>query len=114
MSLTNILTPPIDPNVEFENVAFDYGKILAPGVTLTGTPVVTCIAVKGPDVGGPSRLVGSPMIAPSPSSGAPGGAVIQLVGGMIAGTTYQLQCVAPTTDAQILSLYTYLTCQALQ
>lgn len=112
MSQTNTLQPPIDDAVEVETVTFDYGLMLASGVTLTGDPTVTCVTYEGADPGAASRLIGQAVFIPSPNSGANQTAVAQLVGQMVAGVTYRLQCVCPTTDGQNLSLWTHLSCQA--
>lgn len=104
--------PPIDPTVEKENITFDYGPRLDAGVTITSA-TLTCTAINGLDSSASSRLLGSSAIVPSPSTGAAAGAVIQSVGTMIAGVTYQLQCVAQTSDGQALSLRMNLTCATL-
>lgn len=112
MSQTNNLLPPIDETVEVETATFDFGLILAAGVTLTGTPTVTCAVYSGVDSDPASRLSGPAIIVTSPNSAAPSAAVSQLVGAMIAGVTYRLQCVCATSDGQNLSLWTHLSCQA--
>jgi hypothetical protein len=112
MSQTNTLEPPIDATVEVETVTFDYGLILKPGVKLTGAPTITSVVYEGTDPDPASRLVGDAVIGPSPNSGAIDAAVLQLVGNMLAGTTYRLQCVCATTDGQNLSLWSRLLCLA--
>jgi hypothetical protein len=111
MSQTNPLSPNIDATVEYETVTFDYGLILAAGVTITSA-TVSCAVVSGTDATPSSRVTGSPSTTTSLQTGAPNTAVSQLVGGMVAGVTYRLQCVATTSDGQSLSLWTHLTCQA--
>jgi hypothetical protein len=111
MSQTNSLAPAIDATVEFETVTFDYGLILASGATVTSANV-TCAVVSGTDPSPSSRVVGSSSNTTSLQTGAANAAVSQLVGGMVAGVTYRLQCVAATSDGQQLSLWTHLTCQA--
>jgi hypothetical protein len=112
MSQTENLYPPIDATIEEETVTFDYGLILAAGVTLTGTPTVTCAVYSGTDDSPASRLIGPPAFIKSANSGAANAAVAQLVGDMLAGVTYRLQCVCKTSDGQNLSLWTHLSCQA--
>jgi trimeric autotransporter adhesin len=111
MSQTNPLSPDIDATVEFETVTFDYGLILASGATITSA-TTSCAVVSGTDATPSQRITGSPSITTSLQTGASNAAVSQLVGGMVAGVTYRLQCVATTSDGQSLSLWTHLTCQA--
>jgi hypothetical protein len=111
MSQTNPLSPNIDATVEFETVTFDHGLILAAGAAITSA-TVTCSVVSGTDPTPSARVVGSPSNTTSLQTGAANAAVSQLVGGMVAGVTYRLQCVATTSDRQSLSLWTHLTCQA--
>jgi hypothetical protein len=110
MSQTNPLSPDIDATVEFETVTFDYGLILAAGATITSA-TVTCSVVSGTDPAPSSRVVGSPSNTRPLQIGAASAAMSQLVGAMVAGVTYRLQCVATTSDGQSLSLWTHLTCQ---
>jgi len=112
MAQTNNLSPPIDAVVEEETVTFDYGILIVPGVTLTGTPTVTCEVYEGEDADPSSRLVGEWTIGKSPNTGEPDAAVYQIVGTMLAGVTYRLQCVCRTTDGQNLSLWNHISCQA--
>lgn len=90
--------------------------MLTTNATLTGTPVVTCTVASGSDDAPSSRLLSAPQIvdaAPPPGgSGVASGAVAILVGTMIAGTTYIMQCVAQTSDGQELSLWQDLPCVA--
>jgi hypothetical protein len=110
MSQTNTLQPPIDAAVEIETATFDYGLMLAPGATIVGTPTITCTVVSGADASPGSRLVNSAQIITSPNSGVASQAVAQLVGNMVGGVTYKLQCVASISDGQVLSLWTHLSC----
>ena len=112
MSQTNDLQPPIDSTVEIETVTFDFGLILQSGnAILQGTPTVTCNLVSGTDPDPASRLQSDPMIVASPNSGAAASAVSLLVGSMIGGTIYRLQCWCATSDGQTLSLWTHLMCR---
>lgn len=112
MAQTNNLIPPIDEIVEEETVTFDYGILLAAGVVLTGAPTLTCDVYSGTDPAPSSRLLGAAAFVASPNSGASNAAVAQLVGTMVAGVTYRLQCVCATSDGQNLSLWNHLSCQA--
>ena len=111
VSQTNELLPPIDSSVEIETVTFDFGLILAPGVTITSVVSLTCQVLSGTDPNPASRLVGGAAIVPSPNTGLANQAVSQLVGTMIGGVTYRLQCVATSSDGQTISLWNHLTCQ---
>lgn len=111
VSQTNELLPPIDSTVEIETVTFDFGLILVAGVTITGVTSLTCEVVSGTDPNPASRLVGSAAIVASPNSGGANQAVAQLVGTMLGGVTYRLQCVATSSDGQTISLWNHLTCQ---
>lgn len=98
-------------SVEQETVTFDYGGILKPGITLTGTPTITCEVYSGTDPTPAARIIGPWRMGDSPNTGAPNAAIYQLVGNMLAGTTYRLQCVCATSDTQNLSLWTHLGCE---
>lgn len=111
VSQTNQLLPPIDSTVEIETVTFDFGLILVAGVTITGISAVTCEVVSGTDANPASRLVGGAAIVASPNSGGANQAVAQLVGTMLGGVTYRLQCVVTSSDGQTISLWNHLTCQ---
>lgn len=111
MSQTNNLTPPIDASVEEETVTFDYGVAIKPGVTLTGTPTITCEVYGGTDPDPASRIIGPWTMGASPNTGAPDAAIYQVFGQMLAGATYRLQCVCTTSDGQTLSLWTHLGCE---
>lgn len=105
-----ILEPPIDAVVEIETVTFDYGLILKSGITITAVSDIAISVVLGSDSSPTSRLVGSSQIMSSPTSKGAKQAVGQLVGTMIAGATYLIQCVVTTSDGQTLSLYARLAC----
>jgi hypothetical protein len=79
--------------VEFETVMFDYGLILAAGVTITSA-TVTCAAVSGTEATPSSRVTGSRSKSTSLQSAAANAAVSQLVAGIVAGVAYPSQCVA--------------------
>ena len=113
---TTDLLPPIDATVETETVQFDYGAILSSGVTLTGTPTITCVlspsqSYQGSDPSPTSRLIGMPVIGTSKTTGGANQAVNQQIGTMIGGCRYKIQCVATTSDDQILSLWTHIGCE---
>lgn len=112
---TNDLQPPIDAVVEVETVTFDYGRILVSSAYVTTIVAVSCTVFQSDsdsvvDPTPQNRLISSAVIAPSPNSGLANQAVAQLVGTMIGGITYLLQCVVQTSDGQTLSLWTHITC----
>lgn len=108
MADVGALDPPIDADVEFETVGFDYGFVVAEGETIVAVEEVVCVVLVGTDATPAARLIGSAQIAASRSTGAPAAMVLQLIGGMLTGVTYGLQCVARTSDGQKLSI----RCQA--
>ena len=105
------LTPPIDAVVEFETITFDYGRVLASGVSILGATLTATDDV-GKDPSPQTRWFGTLQIGPSPTTGAPAQAVKNIFGGGVDGAYYLLQCVATTSDAQELSLTTHLLCTA--
>lgn len=110
MSLAPPLSPPIDADVEYETLGFDYGYVLVDGETISAVDSMTCTVVSGTDVSPQDRLIGMPQIAAALSTGAPNSRVLQMIGGCLAGVTYEIQCVARTTDGQRLSLRTEAQC----
>lgn len=113
MSQTQDLSPPIDAVVEQEIVGFDFGPVLAAGVGITSVVGVTCAVYRGADTNPAARLLGAAQVAPSQATGAPNAQVNQLVGTMLAGATYRLQCTVTTGDGQTLDLWTHLACVAV-
>lgn len=109
MSLAPALKPNIDPTVEEETVTFDFGLALNGNVSISVDEIL-CIAIVGTDASAGSRLIGDPTVVASPTTGGFNQAVLQLVGTMLAGVTYQLQCVVTTSDGQTLSLRVNWTC----
>lgn len=114
MAYTQTLYPPIDSSVEQDNITFDFGPILAPGVSITSVISVSCTAVTNAilDATPSARVLGTAAVVQSPSTLALAGAVVILVGNMIAGVTYLLQVVVGTSDNQKLSLWCRLPCVA--
>lgn len=117
MSHTNDLAPPIDDTVEIETVTFDFGRIMDPGVVITGISALTCVVWKtvlagAADQTPQARIIGAPAIVVSPNSCDQRQAVSQLVGTMVAGLVYRLQCVVTTSDGQTLSLWSHLACES--
>ena len=107
---TNDIGPAIDSVIEECTVTFDFGPWLASGVTIASVDELLCNVYQGTDVSASSRLLGAPQILASPMTSAPSAAVASLVGNMIGGVTYRIQCVVFTTDGQVLSLWTHLPC----
>jgi hypothetical protein len=113
MSQAADLTPPIDSTVEQESIGFDFGLILGPGVSISAVVSLTCTVDPGSPVSDatPSiRLIGSSFLIPSNQTTAPAAAVAQMIGSMVAGVIYLLQCVVLTSDGQRLSLWTRMPC----
>lgn len=110
---TNALVPPIQPLVEQEVVEFDYGLTMAEGAKIVSAEV-TCTVYSGVDEAPATRLIGYLVVAVSTRNGRPAQAVRQMVGDMLDGVVYSLQCVANTDDGQKLALTTTLSCEAPQ
>lgn len=109
---TNDIGPAIDSVDEQPTVTFDFGPLLAAGASVTSVVAIRCAAYQGVDALASTRLLGPSQLTTSPSTGSGSAAVAQLVGGMVAGVTYRIQCVALTSDGQVLSLWTHLPCVA--
>jgi hypothetical protein len=113
--LVQLLWPPIDAAGEEEFVGFDFGPALAPGVTVSGNPAVSCTVYSGSAGDDPTpgdRLLASPAIVPSAATGAASAQVDVLIGQMVGGAMYLLQCAAATSDEQVLVITARLTCIA--
>lgn len=108
MAQTNALEPPMDATYEVEVIAFDFGMVLKPGETILSVSQMLCGISSGIDPAPSSRLIGSPQIGASPTTGALASAVLQKVGNVLADCCYALQCVAHTSDDQELSLQAQL------
>lgn len=111
MAQTEPLEPPIDAVFEVETIGFDFGMILAPGETITAVLQMLCAVLSGIDASPASRLIGTPQVAASNTTGAPRAEVLQKFGTAVAGCSYSLQCVVSTTDGQSLSLITSIACE---
>lgn len=109
MAGTNILEPAIEPVTEVENVEFDYGQVIADGVTILSA-VLTCSVYSGTDATPAARLISYPVIGVSTRTGKPSAAVLQTVGTMLDGVTYKLLCAAVCSDGQTKVLETLLPC----
>jgi hypothetical protein len=105
------LFPPIDAN-EKAYVAFDFAPELTSGTTITSA-TVTCLSVLGVDSTPEARLLDYPAIAPSPSTGVQRQAVRQLIGQMVGGERYRLQCLAQISDGQVFNIDTHVDCNAV-
>ena len=93
---------------EMATIIFDFASITQ-GVTLSGTPVVTCIVSQGTDPTPAERLIGSASLVESPSTGGADLAVSQQIGTMLGGVLYALQCVA-TAAPNEPSLWARILC----
>ena len=102
------LSPPIDAS-ENVYVTFDFATEMSAGATVASA-TVTCLSILGVDPTPSARIIGQIALAPSPSTGAATQAVRQLIGGMIGGERYRLQCVAAISDGQTLNIDTHIDC----
>lgn len=100
VSSTNVLTPPIEPVVEYENVGFDYGLILDEGVVITSA-VVSATVYDGTDPNPQNILISYPVIGQSTRTGQPSQQVVQEIGNTVDLNTYRLQCAATCSDGQV-------------
>jgi len=97
------LEPPIDADVEEENVGFDFGQILDPTASITAVQSMNIYVVEGIDPTPAMRVLGSPLIVASPTTGVPTQCVIQRFGQMLDDVVYGLQCLVNTSDGQTLA-----------
>jgi hypothetical protein len=107
------LTPPIKP-VEKEFVTFDFASVLGAGVTISSA-TVTCEVAEASEVDdeqAAARILSDPTLAASPRTLAANTAAYVLVGTMLDGVLYLLECVANASDGQILGVSTHLFCRA--
>lgn len=111
MTQANDLPTAIDDTVEEVTVTFDFGTFLQSGITITSITSVACSVYQGADPSAASRVVGAPQIGASPSTGQNSQAVLVLVGTMIGGTIYTLQCQVMTSDNQAPSVTTRVRCR---
>jgi hypothetical protein len=103
--------PPIDDD-EKVPITFDFAPELSTGTAVASIVAVTCSAIFGIDTNPSARILGSAILAPSPSTGVANQAVRQMVGTMIGGERYRLQCLANISDGQILNIDTHADCNA--
>ena len=74
------LDPPIDAVVEEENVGFDFGQVLDPAVAIVAIAAMNIYVIEGADPTPGMRILGSPLIVASPTTGVPTQCVIQRFG----------------------------------
>jgi hypothetical protein len=105
---------PIDAVLEERLISFDYGLELTSGATVTTILGLTCSVVTGVDPIAQSRILSAPAIvdaaAPPFGTGLAMAAVSVMIGEMVAGVTYLLQCVVLTSDDQHLSVWQHQDC----
>lgn len=114
---------PIDPTSEGDTITFDFAPGLAAGESINGvsgagliagtTLGVTCTSIgdnASLDSTPAVRVLSSPVLGPSPSTGVANQAVLVLVGNMVAGVLYQLTVVVKTTGTQQLVMRWNLPC----
>lgn len=92
-----------DPTVETRPVIFDFGPGVAAGLVIL-TVAITCVAISGTDAQAEQRIVGGFNLVPSPETGALSCAVVQKIGTLLKGVTYQIQVVVTLDDGSTRSL----------
>ena len=70
-----------------------------------------CTVLSGVDAGASGRLIGAPVVGPSPTDSGASRAILQQVKGMVGGVLYLLLCTVNTSDNQVLTLYAHQLCQ---
>jgi len=95
------LQPPIDATPEIAAFVFDYGPQLRLNI-ITEVQQINIYVLSGLDPTPQARLVGSPAVIPSPLTGDPETAVKQLVGGMLDGVRYGMQCIVQSVSGEHL------------
>lgn len=102
---------PLDEN-EVVVLTFDYAPQLVGSDTISSAVMsMVVVGVDGvlADAAPASRLVGSPSVISSPSTGQANAAVSQKIGNNLAGgNTYQIQCLATTAAGYKLDIRTNL------
>jgi hypothetical protein len=111
LCIANDLTPPILTG-ETRTIGFDFGPILNSGVTISSIGSITCTVHYGTDADAGARLIGSPSIVSSQSTGAASAGVAQDIGTMLDGVTYTLTCYVNTSDGQVLGIETHIAAVA--
>jgi hypothetical protein len=113
MAISPDLTPPIDPG-EQRDANFDFARQMTAGSTITSVVSITCTQTNGTSDATPSaRIIGSPTVSASPETGAASQCVTQLVGNMVSGARYRLQCIVATSDGQQPSIIAHVNCALL-
>lgn len=103
--------PSID-TVEVVNNSFDFATLLPAGITIARVLSMTGSVYSGADSSAPSRLVGSPYIIASPSTGAASSAVLQQIGNSpVGGVTYMWDALVLTSDNQQLNIFAHQKCK---
>jgi hypothetical protein len=114
MPLAQNALVPIDAVLEERLISFDFGLELTSGADVTSIISLTCTVVTGVDPIAQSRILSAPAIvnaaAPPFGTGVAMGAVSVMIGEMVAGVTYLLQCVVMTSDEQHLSVWQHQDC----
>lgn len=125
------IVPPVDPG-EIVTVTFDFGYLLAQAIPVGGTlpippstqppPAVqianiaplnpfTCAVVTGSDPSPQTRIIGSSLVIPSPTTGTPAGAVTQQFGNMLGGVKYRIACFVVFTNGDTQDIWGHITCK---
>lgn len=96
---------------ETVTLTWDLAPWLGSGVTLQAPVTTACALRSGTDPSPASRLLATPQIVASPSSGKASQAVQQQVSGMQTNARYFLTCTAATSDSQALTLWSHIFCK---
>jgi hypothetical protein len=105
--------PDVMPH-QAQTIAFDFGNLLPPGITLTGTPSVILTTSFGPDNAPQSRIVDGPSIGEVDKSvggtGVANAAILVVVGNCVPGTTYIADAYCPRTDSNVVEASVHFQC----
>lgn len=86
---------------------WNFAPLLGTGVALTTPVTTTCALRSGVDSNPSSRLLSTPSIVSSPTTGAAAQAIRQQVSGLQPGACYILSATAATSDGQTLTVWAY-------
>lgn len=94
---------PADPN-ETDAFSVDLTNRLGTDTLLSNSATVTLSVITGTDAAPNTHLSGGPVIV--------GNIVTQLIGGLVAGVSYEIVFTASTSSGRILSSYGIIPCKA--
>ena len=107
--------PPVGPSQE-QTCALDFGRVLPPGVTLTGSPAVTITVSSGDDPNPQLRLTRAGSVGTAAKAiggtGVTNAAVLFQVGTCLPGVDYIVDVVCGRSDADVAEASTRFSCLA--